>query len=100
MSEGQVRRPLINLEPIVPLLRESVLIQGTVTIVAILTVCYLAVTGQPVPDLLEAVLWLVLGFYFGAKSTFTSARNVESATDFVKASMRAATAVPVAPPLE
>jgi hypothetical protein len=51
----------------VRLLEESVLAQAAVTVSLIVTVCTLAILGRPIPDLLAQAIWLVLGFYFGAK---------------------------------
>lgn len=50
------------------LLQESVIVQALITLVLVIAVCYLAVTNQPVPDLLSTSLMLVLGFYFGQKT--------------------------------
>jgi len=50
------------------LLRESVILQGTLTLCFTVTVCYLAVTGQPIPELLTQGTMLILGFFFGSKS--------------------------------
>ena len=50
------------------LLEESVIIQGTITLVMVLAVIYLSVTGQPCPDVLSSSTALALGFYFGSKS--------------------------------
>lgn len=55
-------------EKIIELIRESTVVQGTITIVVLLTVAYMAIMGQSVPDFLIQALMLVLGFYFGAKS--------------------------------
>lgn len=50
------------------LLAQSVIVQGTVTLVLVGAVCYLAVTGQDVPETLQSATMLALGFYFGSKS--------------------------------
>lgn len=50
------------------LLEESVLIQGLVTLGVVYTTMYMMATGQEMPDLLTAIVTLVLGFYFGQKS--------------------------------
>lgn len=49
------------------LLQESVVVSGLVALVLVGTCCYLWVKGQPVPELLEAALMMVLGFFFGVK---------------------------------
>lgn len=56
------------------LFRESVIIQGFITLACIGAMVYLTVTGQPVPEALSTVVYLVTGFYFGAKSV-SSARE-------------------------
>jgi len=49
------------------LLKDSVIIQGTVTVILVGTTCYLYATGAPVPESLLAMDGLALGFFFGAK---------------------------------
>jgi len=46
---------------------KNMIVQGMITGVVVLTVCYLMATGQEVPALLQSSLMLVLGFYFGSK---------------------------------
>jgi len=50
------------------LLRESVILQGTITLCFVITTCYLAVIGQEIPELIIQGMMLILGFFFGAKS--------------------------------
>lgn len=54
------------------LLRESVLIQGTVTLGLVFACIYMVIAGQPIPEGLYNMTLLTLGFYFGAKSTISS----------------------------
>lgn len=49
------------------LLQQSVLVQALITLSLVLTSCYLAILGRPVPDTITTALSLVLGFYFGSK---------------------------------
>lgn len=49
------------------LLKESVIIQGLITLALISTTCYLVAAGKPVPSELWAANGLVLGYFFGAK---------------------------------
>lgn len=50
------------------LVKESVVIQGILTLILASTACYLWATGQPVPSELWTALSVVLGFFFGAKT--------------------------------
>lgn len=50
------------------LVRESVITQGIITIILTTTVCYLAGTGQPVPDLIAYGFMSALSFFLGAKT--------------------------------
>lgn len=50
------------------LVKESTITQGVVTLGLTGTVCYLAITGQPVPELVAYGFTAVLGFFFGAKT--------------------------------
>lgn len=49
------------------LLKESVIVQGLVTLALVLTLCYLYAAGRPVPDSLLYLVTLTVGFFFGAK---------------------------------
>ncbi len=49
------------------LLRDSVIIQGVVTLALLFAVIYLACAGKDIPELLSTATSLVLGFYFGSK---------------------------------
>jgi len=49
------------------LLRESVIIQGTITLGIIGAVVYLAVTAQPIPEIVEKLSLLIVGYFMGAK---------------------------------
>lgn len=50
------------------LLEESVLVTGIITLAFVSVLCYLVVVGRPVPDWLLHVLWIIMGFFFGAKT--------------------------------
>jgi len=51
----------------VTLLRESVILQGFITAVLISSCCYLWISGQTVPQDLQLVTGIVVGFFFGGK---------------------------------
>jgi hypothetical protein len=48
-------------------LLESTIIQGTVTLILIASIVYLAVTGQTIPEVLVNAVMIVIGFWFGSK---------------------------------
>ncbi len=50
------------------LLAQSVIVQGTITVLIIVTMCYLFLTGQPVPEILVTFASLILGYWFGTKN--------------------------------
>lgn len=50
------------------LMEQSVIFQGIITLAFVVTACVMMVNGQTVPDLLQAGLMLILGWYFGAKT--------------------------------
>lgn len=50
------------------LLERSVIVQGAITIIIVITLCYMFVSGKPVPESLLAFASLILGFWFGTKS--------------------------------
>lgn len=49
------------------LFRESIILQGLLTVGLWSVVLYLVVVGKPVPDILMAGSTTVLGFWFGSK---------------------------------
>lgn len=49
------------------LLEESVLVQSTVTLVAIGVTSYLVLVGQDVPKEWWTVIGIIIGFWFGSK---------------------------------
>ena len=51
------------------LLKESIIVQALMTLMLWGAIVYLAVTGQPIPELLSAGGMGILGFWFGAKIT-------------------------------
>lgn len=60
----------------IELLRESVLVQGLITLVIVLTISYMYVTEMSVPQELFNILLLILGFYFGGKVERQAHRKV------------------------
>ncbi len=57
------------------LLKESVIVQAVLAVAVVATGCFLAVTGQEVPDWLLALLFAIIGFYFGSKVEYLSRRG-------------------------
>lgn len=49
------------------LLKESVITQAAITLILICAVAYLACTGQEIPEIVQALAGLVVGYYFGSK---------------------------------
>lgn len=56
------------------MLQESTLVQATIALIMIGSLCYLYLTGRDVPDSLVNLIALVLGFYFGSKSQQQAAK--------------------------
>ena len=52
----------------VELLKSSVLIQGTMALVGFGAIVYLAIVGEPIPEILAALVGSMIGFYFGTKN--------------------------------
>jgi len=50
------------------LVAQSVIVQGLVTLSLVGACIYLAIVGQPIPELITNATMLALGFYFGSKS--------------------------------
>lgn len=53
-----------------------VAVSGTIAGMIMLALCWLCVSGQPVPDMLQGMAWAILGYFFGAQTQkFTNGRN-------------------------
>jgi hypothetical protein len=50
------------------LFQQSVIIQGVVTLILVVTLCVMFIRGQAIPELLGVISSLVLGYWFGSKS--------------------------------
>lgn len=50
------------------LFKESVIVQAVIALSTLLTILYLYITGQEVPNTLLNVFLLVMGYYFGSKT--------------------------------
>lgn len=51
------------------LLERSVIVSGFIATTVIGAIVYLSVTNQPIPELLGNAALIIIGFFFGAKST-------------------------------
>jgi hypothetical protein len=56
-------------DKVLDLLARSVIMQSLLTILVVGAWLYMIVMGKPVPELLETVVGLVVGFFFGSKVT-------------------------------
>ena len=57
------------LATVADLWRSSALIQGIMALTGFGTICYLAIEGRPIPEILAALLGTIIGYYFGTKTT-------------------------------
>jgi len=57
------------------LLERSVIVQGLVTVGFVGTAMVLYVRGQEVPQALQSMIILVLGFWFGTKTQYSIDQN-------------------------
>lgn len=55
-------------DKLIELLRDSTLIQGSITLICIAAIVYLWVTGKEVNDQLVNIVVLIIGYYFGSKT--------------------------------
>lgn len=51
------------------LVKESTIVQGIITVSVVGVTCYLWATGQQVPQELWTADGIIIGFFFGAKTT-------------------------------
>lgn len=61
--------------------RKPTWVQDSLALVVVGAVVYLALTGQPVPEVLSGIAWLIIGFFFGSTK-----RPQPAAGDFAVAS--------------
>jgi hypothetical protein len=59
------------------LFAESVILQAILALMFGGTVCYMFLQGMEVPDTLVGFLGLIIGFYFGGKTTIAAAKLVK-----------------------
>jgi len=52
--------------------KSSAVIQGSLALMFGGSIVYLAVTAQPIPDILVGLVGTIIGFYFGTKSSQTT----------------------------
>lgn len=57
------------------LVKESVIVQGVVTVAFTATLCYLYVMGQEVPSTLIQFAGVAVGYFFGAKQQQITGRS-------------------------
>jgi hypothetical protein len=65
------------------LFERSIIVQGTVTLALILTLCAMFLMSKPVPDTLIGFAMLVLGYWFGTKAQY--AIDLRAATEALAA---------------
>jgi len=65
-------------DQLISLLKESVLIQGAMTLGVTGVLCYLVIADRHIPDLFASAWALLLGFYFGSKATFGQRQMAET----------------------
>lgn len=59
-------------DKLVELFRTSALIQGCMALAGFGAICYLAVVGRPIPEILAALVGTIVGYYFGTKTSQSS----------------------------
>lgn len=55
-------------DKLIDLFKTSALIQGVMALAGFGVICYLAVVGRPVPEILAAIVGTIVGYYFGTKT--------------------------------
>lgn len=66
---------------VLDLIEQSVVFQGILAVSVVGAVVYLSVCGQPVPDQLSSLAMIIVGFFFGSKSTTSAARAAREAVE-------------------
>ncbi len=55
-------------DKLIDLFKTSALIQGLMALAGFGVICYLAIIGRPIPEILAALVGTIVGFYFGTKT--------------------------------
>ena len=55
-------------DKLIDLFKTSALIQGAMALAGFGVICYLAIMGRPIPEILAALVGTIVGFYFGTKT--------------------------------
>lgn len=53
------------------LFSRSMILSGFITVLCIGCLCYLAITGRPIPEVLVNICLIVVAFFFGTKASNT-----------------------------
>ena len=64
-----------SLDRFLELLRESVIVQGILTMAVVGVWLYMLASALPIPDALTNIVGLVFGFFFGGKYALAMSRN-------------------------
>ncbi|MBA7659010.1 hypothetical protein ES703_66973 [subsurface metagenome] len=55
-------------DKLIDLFKTSALIQGVMALAGFGVICYLAIIGRPIPEILAALVGTIVGYYFGTKT--------------------------------
>jgi len=61
------------------LFEQSIIVQSLITLLVVGTYVFLVGTGQQINDQLMALLWVIIGFYFGSKVHVSQQQQIKSA---------------------
>lgn len=56
-----------NKDTLTDMIRESVIVQGAITIIVVATLCYMVASQLVIPAYFTDIASIIIGFYFGAK---------------------------------
>lgn len=69
------------MKKLLELIERSVILQAVITVMLIGCFVWLLAQGMPVPENLDRAVFLILGFYFGAKLAETNGRRIQKAVN-------------------
>lgn len=67
-------------DKVIDLLKQSVIVQASITFVFTCVIAYLVIMGKPVPEIVNNAYLLILGFYFGSKSNVQAQATIDKIT--------------------
>jgi len=71
-------------------MNKSIVVSSVLALCVLLTICYMAIAGMPIPEVLTLGFGTILGFFFGARSGQQTER-IQASNAIIKARLQEVT---------